>query len=70
MFKIKLKASFIHLLLSIFFVGIVIGCIFFFFFPKLFIGVSDFKEIAFILITVDLILGPILTFVVFKPNKK
>ena len=70
MFKNKLKASIIHLGLSILLVGLVIGSILFFFFPQLFIAISDFKEIATILISVDLILGPILTFVVFQPHKK
>ena len=70
MFQKKLKASIIHLILSFILVSLVVGSIFFFFFPSLFVGVSDFKEIALILITVDLILGPILTFVVFQPNKK
>lgn len=70
MFNNKFKASIIHLGLSILLVGLVIGSILFFFFPQIFIGISDFKEIATILITVDLILGPILTFVVFQPNKK
>ena len=70
MLKNKFIASIIHLGLSILLVGLVIGSILFFFFPQLFIGISDFKEIATILITVDLILGPLLTFVVFQPNKK
>jgi len=70
MFKDKLKASIIHLVLSILLVALVIGSILFFFFPQIFIPVSDFKEIATILISVDLILGPLLTFVVFKKNKK
>ncbi|MCF6191246.1 MAG: hypothetical protein L3J51_12275 [Cocleimonas sp.] len=70
MFKHKLKASVIHLGLSILLVGLVIGSLLFFFFPQLFIGVSDFKEIAMIIISVDLILGPLLTFVVFQPKKK
>ena len=70
MFKQKLKASFIHLILSILLVGLVIGSVLFFFFPQLFINITDFKDIATILITVDLILGPLLTFVVFQPNKK
>ena len=70
MFKHKLKASLIHLGLSILLVGLVIGSLLFFFFPQLFIGVSDFKEIAMIIISVDLILGPLLTFVVFQPKKK
>lgn len=70
MIKEKLKASIIHLLISILLVGLIIGSILFFFFPKLFINISDFKEVASIIITVDLILGPLLTFVVFQPKKK
>ena len=70
MFKNKIKASLIHLGLSILLVGIIIGSVLFFFFPKLFIGISDFKEIATIIISVDLVLGPLLTFVVFQPKKK
>ncbi len=70
MFKSKLKASLIHLIISILLVGLVIGSLVFFLFPQLFINVSDFKEIATIIITVDLILGPLLTFVVFQPKKK
>lgn len=70
MFKNKIKASLIHFLISILLVGLVIGSVIFFFFPQHFIHVSNFKEVAIIIITVDLILGPLLTFVVFKPNKK
>ncbi len=70
MFKNKLKASLIHFGLSILLVGLSMGSIIFFFFPSLFISVSDFKEVASIIIAVDLILGPLLTFVVFQPKKK
>ena len=70
MFKTKLKASLIHLGLSILLVGLVIGSILFFFFPQLLIGITDFKEVATLIITIDLILGPLLTFVVFQPKKK
>ncbi len=70
MLKDKLKASFIHLGISFLLVSLIIGSIFFFFFPQLFINISDFKEVATILISVDLILGPLLTFIVFQPNKK
>lgn len=69
MLKHKIKASLIHLGLSILLVGIVIGSLLFFFFPQLFIGISDFKEVASLIITIDLILGPLLTFVVFQPKK-
>jgi hypothetical protein len=70
MFKQKLKASFIHLGLSIILVALLIGSILFFWFPQLFIGVTEFKEVASIIISVDLVLGPLLTFVVFQPQKK
>jgi len=70
MFKHKVKATLIHLALSILLVGLIMGSIIFFFFPSLFIGVSDFKEVASIIIIVDLVLGPLLTFVVFQPHKK
>ena len=70
MFKAKLKASIIHLALSILLVSLIIGSILFLFFPQIFIPVSDFKEIASIIISVDLILGPLLTFVVFQKNKE
>ncbi len=70
MFQEKLKASLLHLLFSLLLVGLIIGSVLFFFFPKLFINVSDFKEVASIIISVDLILGPLLTFVVFQRGKK
>ena len=70
MFKDKLKASGIHLLLSIFLVSLIIGSTVFFLFPSLFIAVTDFKEVASIIVSVDLVLGPLLTFVVFNSNKK
>ena len=70
MLKNKLKASLIHFMLSVILVGLTVGSIIFFFFPSLFIGVTDFKAVASIIISVDLILGPLLTFVVYKKNKK
>lgn len=70
MFKHKLKASGIHLLLSIVIISFAIGLIVYFWFPDSMIMVSNFKEIALLIICIDLILGPLLTFVIFKPNKK
>lgn len=70
MFKHKLKASLIHLVLSAILIALVTGSMLFFLFPTLFIGITDFKEIALLIISVDLILGPLLTFVVFQPKKK
>jgi len=70
MFKQKFKATLIHFGLSLLFAGLSIGSIIFFFFPTLFINITDFREVASIVILVDLVLGPLLTFIVFKPNKK
>ena len=70
MFASKVKASLIHFGISIFLVGISIGSVIFFFFPSLFIDMTDFKAVASIIISVDLVLGPLLTFVVFQPQKK
>ena len=70
MFKHKLKASGIHLLLSFFIISLAISLIIYFWFPNSLVEVSNFKEIALLIISIDLILGPLLTFVIFKPKKK
>lgn len=70
MFKLKTKAAIIHLLLSLILIILIVGSVLFFWYPKLFLGVTDFNEVASLIITVDLILGPLLTFVVFNPDKK
>ncbi len=67
--KEKIKASLIHLSLSLLLVALIIGSTLFFLFPKLFIDVTDFKEVASIIISVDLVLGPLLTFVVYNSQK-
>ena len=70
MFLKKLKASSIHLLLSLVVISLAISLILYFWFPDSLFKVGNFKEIALLIISIDLILGPLLTFVVFKPNKK
>lgn len=70
MFNIKLKASLIHLVLSAIIISALVSLVIIFWFPSPFLGVTDFKDIALILIIIDLVLGPLLTFVVFNPNKK
>ena len=70
MFRHKLKASGIHLLLSIVIISFAISLVVYFWFPDSMIKVSNFKEIALLIISIDLILGPLLTFVVYKPTKK
>lgn len=70
MFKIKLKASGIHLLLSLVVISLAIGLIIYYWFPNSLVHVSNFKEIALLIVSIDLILGPLLTFIIFKPKKK
>ncbi len=70
MLKIKLKASFIHLALSAIIISALMSLVILFWFPSIFLGITNFKEVALILVIIDLILGPLLTFVVFNPNKK
>ncbi len=70
MFIHKLKAFGIHLLLSFVIISFAIGLIIYFWFPDSMIKVSNFKEIALLIVFIDLILGPLLTFVIYKPMKK
>lgn len=69
MIKNKLKASAIHLAISAF----IIGCFLLFtltvWYPQPFFEISGLQHIIFILVSVDVILGPLLTLVVFKPKK-
>lgn len=67
--KEKLKASIIHLSVSALVIGIFFLLILNIWYPSPFFQVSNLQGILLILITVDLVLGPLLTFVVFKPGK-
>ena len=70
MLKQKLKALLIHLGFSILLVTLLVGLAIYFWFPTLYLGVSDFTSVAKIIVSVDLVLGPLLTFVVYQPHKK
>jgi len=67
--KSRIHAFLTHLFISLIILLLALSTIFFFWFPKELIhagGITGLK----IIIGVDLILGPLLTFVVYKPNKK
>lgn len=70
MFKQKLKAFSLHLLLSVVLVTLLLSTIVYFWFPLEYLGITDFKEIVAIILTIDLVLGPLLTFIIFNPGKK
>ncbi len=70
MFKMKFKASFLHFLLSAIAISLIFLTVVLLWFPSPFLALTNFKDIATIVIAVDLVLGPLLTFVVFNPKKK
>ncbi len=66
----KIKAALVHVLISIFVISIFASIIFFIWYPKPFVAISGVLEPLKLLIIVDVIIGPLLTFIVFKKNKK
>lgn len=69
MFRPKLKASLIHLGIS---AAIVLSFLIFvrsYWYPEPFFSISGLSTILMMIVVVDLVLGPLLTFVVFKPKK-
>ncbi|WMP18887.1 TfpX/TfpZ family type IV pilin accessory protein [Thiothrix lacustris] len=69
MIKQKVKASIVHLLISLVVVGCFIAFALLVWYPAPFMSIAGLTGIVAILISVDLVLGPLLTFVVFKPKK-
>jgi len=68
--KIKLKASFFHLCLSAIIIIILTSLIIYFWFPWNYLGITNFKSIMLLILCIDVILGPLITLFIYKPNKK
>lgn len=66
----RLKAAMLHLLLSGFVAGFVAILILFVWYPWPFSEMSGGISLLILLISVDLVLGPLLTFVIFDQGKK
>ncbi len=66
----KIKALLIHLLISAVIVGLLILMIVFIWYPKPLFEISGVITPVKMLVFIDLIVGPILTFVVYKKHKK
>lgn len=66
----KFKVAGLHFLLSLVIISLILGAIIYFWFPDAMMKVSNFKEISILIISIDIVLGPLLTFIVFKPKKK
>lgn len=65
----KLKASLLHLLISAIVVSCFAGFALWIWYPSPFLQISGILSILLILVSVDLILGPLLTFIIYKPKK-
>ena len=66
----KIRAAGVHLLLSAIVVSVIFAIIFFVWYPAPTFQIAGALEIVFILIGVDLVLGPLLTLIVYKQGKK
>lgn len=66
----KLKAAGIHLLLSIFIVATIFAIMYLLWYPKGYFTIMGGKVLVALIGGVDIFLGPLLTFVVFKSGKK
>ncbi|MCF6319228.1 MAG: hypothetical protein L3J83_08125 [Proteobacteria bacterium] len=66
----KVKAALIHTLISICVISLFAIIVFFIWYPKPFAAISGVIEPLKLLILIDVIIGPLLTFVVYKKNKK
>ena len=66
----KIRAVLIHLLISIFVIGMFLYIVFFIWYPHPFAELASVIDPLYLLIVVDVIIGPLLTFVVYKKHKK
>ncbi|NVK22893.1 MAG: hypothetical protein HWD86_10265 [Kangiellaceae bacterium] len=66
----KTKASLIHLSLSVLVISFIFLLIFFVWYPSPFDKTQGISEILYLMLIVDLFLGPLLTFVVYKQGKR
>ena len=69
MLAAKFRASLLHFLISAIIVSLFAGFAAWVWYPSPFLQISGLLSILLILVSVDLILGPLLTFVVYKPKK-
>lgn len=66
---IRTRAALIHLLLSATVVGSVLAVIFFAWYPGFLFEMAGAVSPVLVMLSVDLTLGPLLTFIVYKPGK-
>lgn len=65
-----LQALLVNLLISVVLISLTLGLLVFWFFPYPFIAVDDVATASIMIIAVNLCIGPLLTFILYKPGKK
>lgn len=68
--KDKIKAALTHLILSAFVILGSTGFILLYFYPGMFAEMLDVTDLLKILVPVDIVIGPLLTFLLYKKGKK
>ncbi len=66
---IRTRAALIHLLVSATIVGLVLAVVFFAWYPGFLFALAGAISPVLVMMSVDVTLGPLLTFIVFKPGK-
>ena len=66
----KLKASAIHLLISAIIIGFFLLIVYFLWYPYPLYITEGLSQITIILLGVNLVLGPVMTFILYKKGKK
>lgn len=65
----KIKAASTHVLISVFFISLLFLIVYFLWYPKPFFNISNVIEPFKLLIMIDIVIGPLLTFIVYKKGK-
>lgn len=68
--NVRIKAFAVHLAVSAVVVGTALSLVYFLWYPYPFAHVQKVGSVTLALVCVDLVMGPLLTYIVFKPGKK
>jgi hypothetical protein len=66
----RFKAAGLHILISLTVVTLVISTMYFLWFPKAYFSLMGGKKLITLIGVIDVFVGPLLTFILFKPGKK
>ena len=66
----RLRAFLLHFIVSVVVTGTTLAAMRFFWYPGAFASLQGWKDLLWVVVAVDIVLGPVLTFVVYSPSKK